>query len=193
MEDRNKHRLADWSQAPKWATHHAVDADGQGFWRGTRIGSDALGRWWHYAQHTPSGITHDLTGIDWRETLESRPSNDVTVELLEKTMLKQAEQLESLREENVRLHEKINRLTLESRPDPELSEGITALVEEIQALRRRLMRKEEPTVKTEWDIRKCFEQLRFDKDHHLGMGDIRITIGMQEEICELVERFYRCR
>ena len=55
------------------------------------------------------------------------------------------------------------------------------------------MRKEEETVKTQWDIRKCFEQLRFDKDHHLGMGDIRLTIGMQEEICELVERFYRCR
>lgn len=49
------------------------------------------------------------------------------------------------------------------------------------------------TVKTKWDIRKCFEQLRFDKDHHLGMGDIRLTIGMQEEICELVERFYRRR
>ena len=55
------------------------------------------------------------------------------------------------------------------------------------------MRKEKETIKTEWDIRKCFEQLRFDKDHHLGMGDIRLTIGMQEEICELVERFYRCR
>ena len=54
------------------------------------------------------------------------------------------------------------------------------------------MRKEEQMVKTEWDIRKCFEQLRLDKDHHLGMGDIRLTIGMQEEICELVERFYRC-
>jgi len=47
-------------------------------------------------------------------------------------------------------------------------------------------------IKTEWDIQKCFEQLRFNKDYHLGMGDIRLTIGMQEEICELVERFYRC-
>ncbi len=56
-----------------------------------------------------------------------------------------------------------------------------------------LLGKEEETVKTEWDIRKYFEQLRFDKDHHLGMGDIRLTIGMQEEICELVNRFYRCR
>jgi hypothetical protein len=55
------------------------------------------------------------------------------------------------------------------------------------------MRKEDETVKTEWDIRKCFEQLRFDKNHHLGLGDIRLTIGQQEEICELVERFYRCR
>jgi hypothetical protein len=48
-------------------------------------------------------------------------------------------------------------------------------------------------VKTEWDIRKCFEELRSDKDHHLGMGDIRLTIGMQEEICDLVERFYHLR
>lgn len=50
----------------------------------------------------------------------------------------------------------------------------------------------EESVKSEWDIRKCFEQLRFDKNHHLGMGDIRLTIAQQEEICELVERFYRC-
>ena len=55
------------------------------------------------------------------------------------------------------------------------------------------MRKEEEKVKTEWDIRKCFEQLRFDKNHHLGLGDIRLTIAQQEEICELVERFYRYR
>ena len=48
-------------------------------------------------------------------------------------------------------------------------------------------------VKSDWDLRKCFEQLRFDKNHHLGLGDIRLTIGQQEEICELVERFYRCR
>lgn len=49
------------------------------------------------------------------------------------------------------------------------------------------------TVKSDWDLRKCFEQLRFDKNHHLGFGDIRLTIAQQEEICELVERFYRCR
>ena len=48
-------------------------------------------------------------------------------------------------------------------------------------------------VKSDWDLRKCFEQLRFDKNHHLGLGDIRLTIAQQEEICELVERFYRCR
>lgn len=47
-------------------------------------------------------------------------------------------------------------------------------------------------VKSEWDIRKCFEQLRFDKNYHLGLGDIRLTIGQQEEICDLVERFYHC-
>ena len=48
-------------------------------------------------------------------------------------------------------------------------------------------------VKSDWDLRKYFEQLRFDKNHHLGLGDIRLTIAQQEEICELVERFYRCR
>lgn len=48
-------------------------------------------------------------------------------------------------------------------------------------------------VKSDWDLRKCFEQLRVNKDCHLGMGDIRLTISMQEEICELVERFYRFR
>ena len=48
-------------------------------------------------------------------------------------------------------------------------------------------------VKSDWNLRKCFEQLRFDKNHHLGLGDIRLTIGQQDEICELVERFYRYR
>jgi len=55
------------------------------------------------------------------------------------------------------------------------------------------MRKEIVVVKSDWDLRKYFEQMRFDKNHHLGMGDIRLTMGQQEEICELVERFYRCR
>ena len=55
------------------------------------------------------------------------------------------------------------------------------------------MRKEIDVVKSDWDLRKLFEQMRFDKNHHLGMGDIRLTIGQQEEICDLVERFYRCR
>jgi hypothetical protein len=48
------------------------------------------------------------------------------------------------------------------------------------------------TIKTDWNIRKCFEQLRLDKSYHLGEGDIRLTIEQQEDICELVERFYRC-
>ena len=49
------------------------------------------------------------------------------------------------------------------------------------------------SVKSDWDLRKCFEQLRFDKNHHLGLGDIRLTITQQEEICYLVERYYRFR
>lgn len=49
------------------------------------------------------------------------------------------------------------------------------------------------SIKTTWDIRECFKQLRFDKNHHLGLGDIRLTIAQQEEICDLVEHFYHCR
>ena len=49
------------------------------------------------------------------------------------------------------------------------------------------------SIKNTWDIRECFKQLRFDKNHHLGLGDIRLTIAQQEEICDLVERFYHCR
>jgi hypothetical protein len=31
-----------------------------------------------------------------------------------------------------------------------------------------------------------FRKLRFDKDHHLGLGDIRLTMHQQDEICELI-------
>jgi len=49
------------------------------------------------------------------------------------------------------------------------------------------------SVKTTWDIRECFKQLRFDENHHLGLGDIRLTKVQQDVICDLVERFYHCR
>jgi hypothetical protein len=42
------------------------------------------------------------------------------------------------------------------------------------------------SIQTTWDIRECFRQLRTSKDN----GDIRLTIAQQEEICDLVERFY---
>lgn len=37
------------------------------------------------------------------------------------------------------------------------------------------------------EIRDYFEKLRLDPDHHLGMGDIRLTMGQQEEILEMLE------
>ena len=46
-------------------------------------------------------------------------------------------------------------------------------------------------IKSDWDIEKFFEALRFNEKTHLGLGDIRLTIGAQEEVCELVKRFYR--
>lgn len=33
---------------------------------------------------------------------------------------------------------------------------------------------------SEWKQR--FEKMRFDPKHHLGMGDIRLTVGQQEEV-----------
>lgn len=30
---------------------------------------------------------------------------------------------------------------------------------------------------------KYFHDLRFDKKHHLGLGDIRLTLDQQKEIC----------
>ena len=32
-----------------------------------------------------------------------------------------------------------------------------------------------------------FRKLRFDKNHHLGLGDIRLTIGQQEEILSRIK------
>lgn len=39
------------------------------------------------------------------------------------------------------------------------------------------------------DIDKYFNNLRFDKSHHLGLGDIRITIAQQEEIINKIKKF----
>lgn len=42
-------------------------------------------------------------------------------------------------------------------------------------------------VKSDWDLRMLFEQLR----HESQSGNISLTPEQQEEICRLVERFYR--
>jgi hypothetical protein len=36
-------------------------------------------------------------------------------------------------------------------------------------------------------IIKYFETLRFNPKHHLGLGDIRLTIAQQDEIVEIVK------
>jgi len=35
------------------------------------------------------------------------------------------------------------------------------------------------------EIEEYFKKLRFDENHHQGLGDIRITRGQQEEIVEM--------
>jgi hypothetical protein len=46
---------------------------------------------------------------------------------------------------------------------------------------------------SDWDLQSFFMQMRFDKNHHLGLGDIRLTAGQQDEIIELVGKFYQKR
>jgi len=44
------------------------------------------------------------------------------------------------------------------------------------------------TIKSDWTIRECFEGLRKDGQ----LGDILLTVAVQEEICELVDYFCFC-
>lgn len=37
------------------------------------------------------------------------------------------------------------------------------------------------------EVKKYFELLRFDKNFHLGLGDIRLTIAMQESVIRLAK------
>ena len=41
-------------------------------------------------------------------------------------------------------------------------------------------------------IREIFDKLRHNSNHHLGMGDIRLTITQQEEICKEVDQIVIC-
>ena len=41
------------------------------------------------------------------------------------------------------------------------------------------------------NIRKYFEELRFDENHHLGLGDIRLTIAQQNEILDILEELVK--
>jgi hypothetical protein len=36
------------------------------------------------------------------------------------------------------------------------------------------------------DFAEYFRKLRFDPNHHLGLGDIRLTLGQQEELVALM-------
>ena len=40
-------------------------------------------------------------------------------------------------------------------------------------------------------IKEYFNKLRHDDKHHLGLGDIRLTIGQQEEIIRLIEEEFK--
>jgi len=42
-------------------------------------------------------------------------------------------------------------------------------------------------------VKAYFMQLRFDDKYHLGLGDIRLTIGMQEEVIALTAQEGECR
>lgn len=65
---------AKWDEAPLWAYHHAIDACGVRVWHQHK--PRALGKineWASSGFHAIYGRIIDMTGIDWRETLERRP------------------------------------------------------------------------------------------------------------------------
>jgi hypothetical protein len=45
-------------------------------------------------------------------------------------------------------------------------------------------------INSDWNLKTCFQEMRMNKNYHLGLGDIRLTIDMQEEICRLVDNHY---
>lgn len=78
--EMNKHRLADWPKAPEWAMYHVLDEDFVGRWHKFMPSLESFG--WlgvsffllnlNQGSQTSKVFPEDL-GIDWRETLESRP------------------------------------------------------------------------------------------------------------------------
>lgn len=44
------------------------------------------------------------------------------------------------------------------------------------------------TEKTMKELAEYFSKLRMDKNHHLGLGDIRLTLSQQYEIYKMVEK-----
>lgn len=71
--------------------------------------------------------------------------------------------------------------------------GYSDLLSGVEKVKRKSNLSQQDVVKSDWDIRRCFESLRATKEYHLGNGDIRLPIEMQEVICIMVEHFYRCR
>lgn len=39
------------------------------------------------------------------------------------------------------------------------------------------------------EIKAFFEKLRHDPNHHLGLGDIRLTLGQQVDLIKMVEQY----
>jgi hypothetical protein len=65
----------DWSNAPEWATHKAMDQDGAMYWFDhiPRLGETA---WWHHEGeviHSPKCINSNVYSSHWRDSVEERP------------------------------------------------------------------------------------------------------------------------
>lgn len=61
----------DWKDAPEWAAHLAMEADGKWWWFENQptVSAD-FDEWKHAGQEMPAS---DETPKQWHETLESRP------------------------------------------------------------------------------------------------------------------------
>lgn len=43
-------------------------------------------------------------------------------------------------------------------------------------------------INSQWSLKYAFQEMRNNKNTHLGLGDIRLTMGMQEEMVKLSEK-----
>lgn len=69
---RDEKQDIDWANAPEWATHHAMDFSGKGYWYGGEPRPIPQDRTWVAIKMLYAGETGKPCP-DWKDTLTKRP------------------------------------------------------------------------------------------------------------------------